>query len=129
MDEFGGGLRRLDILEVPAMKSRVIVACGIAALVGAAVPAFAASDTGSVIKAGTPEAQRAISRLEQARYVDRMNARSYTSEDNEAGMYYQHKTQQIDSILEKLREGGAVSAEDVNRALDNSHAVRYGGAQ
>ncbi len=108
------------------MKPRIIVFCLAAALLAAA-PAFSASDAPSVVKSGTPEAQRAMAQLKEARYADKMNAQSYTSEDNAAGMYYVHKQQQIDEILKRLQKGETVPVDDVKRALDNSHAVRYGG--
>ncbi len=105
-----------------------IVWCGcLCAFLAGAVPVFAASNAGStLIRPRTPEAAQAISRLEQARNIDRMNAQSYTGgADSEAGISYYRKGREVDALLSRLREGHAVSVEDVQRALDNSDAARF----
>lgn len=111
------------------MHKLAVASCYFATLLAAAVPVFAASNGDSaVIRAGTQEAARAISRLEQARDNDRMNSQSYREgADSEAGMFYFRKAQEIDALLNKLRNGQAVSVDAVGRALDNSDVVRYGG--
>jgi hypothetical protein len=109
-------------------KSPVMLFC-IAATLLAALAASAASDVGSSVKAGTPEGARVISRLERARRIDQLDAQGYRGGENrEIGIFYYRKSQEIDSILTKLRQGEAVSTEEVQRAFDNSGAARLGGS-
>lgn len=107
------------------MKLRNVVFCVAALFVATA--AFAGSGTDSSIKAGTPEAARTISRLQQARHLDQMNSQSYTGgENSEVGMFYARKAHEIDALLTRMRAGKTVSGDDVTHALDNSGAVRLG---
>jgi hypothetical protein len=111
------------------MNKRVIVPFCLATVFAAALPALAASNSDSTTRAGTPEVARVMSRLEQARKIDLMNSRSYTGgENSDAGVFYYRKAQEIDSLMNRLQEGQAVPASEVRSALDNSHAVRYGGS-
>jgi hypothetical protein len=108
------------------MKLRTVTFCCLAFLL-APIAAFAVSNGDLMVKPGTPGAARVISRLEQARHVDRMNSRSYTGgQDSAVGIFYSNKSKEIDSILVRLHEGKTVSAEAVGRALDNSGVARYG---
>jgi hypothetical protein len=110
------------------MKSRLVMFCCAAAMLAAALPAFGSSNTDVVIRAGTPEGARVLSCLEQARYVDVMNAQSNTAGySSDARIYYYHKAQEIDSLLKRLDEGKSVRLTEVKMALDNSQAWRYGG--
>lgn len=111
------------------MNRHAVVSCCFAAVFAGAVPVFAASNGDSaVVRPATPEAARAISRLEQARHNDRMNSQSYRDgADSDAGVFYYRRGKEIDALLNKLHEGQAVSVDAVRRALDNSHVVRYGG--
>jgi hypothetical protein len=107
-------------------KSSMVAFC-IVAVLFAAVPVWAAFNGGSMVKAGTPEAAKVMSGLEQARQTDRMNAQSYMGGDNrDAGLYYYRKSEEADALLKRLRQGETVSLDDVQRALNNHNAVRYG---
>jgi len=95
----------------------------------AALPARAALNSDSFIRAGTPEAARVISRLERARRIDQMDAQGYMGAANrDAGIFYYQKSQEIDALLKRFRQGEAVSMDDVLSALNNADAVRYGGS-
>jgi hypothetical protein len=107
-------------------KSSTVAFC-IVAVFFAALPAWAAFNEDSMVKAGTPEAAKVISGLEQARQTDRLNAQSYMGGDNrDAGLYYYRKSQETDALLKRLRQGETVSLDDVQRALNNHNATRYG---
>ncbi len=110
------------------MKSAITLCC-VAVLIAARSTAFAGSGADHLIKPGTPEAAQVTARLEQARHLDRMNARSYTGgDDSEVGIFYSHKAREVEAVLNKLHAGKTVSAEEVKNALDNSKAVRLGGS-
>ncbi len=107
----------------------ILMTCCLATVLASAVLVFAASNADStIVRPQTPQAAHVISQLEHARYIDRMNSRSYAGgDDSEAGIFYYRKGQEVDALLNTLREGHAVSVEAVQSALDNSNAVRYGG--
>jgi len=69
-----------------------------------------------------------VTRLERARYLDQMNSKAYTAEDSEAGAFYARRADEIDALLKRLHQGEAVPLNEIRSALDNSHAVRYGGS-
>ena len=109
------------------MEKSSIVAFCIVAVLFVAMPAWAAFNEDSMVKAGTPEAAKVLSGLEQARQTDRMNAQSYMGGTNrDAGLYYYRMSREADALLKRLRQGETVSLDDVQRALNNRHAVRYG---
>jgi hypothetical protein len=108
-------------------KSLVMLVC-VAAILVATLPAYAGSSSDPSIKADTPEGAKAISRLERGRRIDQLNAQGYMGgDDRDIGMFYYHKAQEIDDILKRLRQGEAVSLDDIQKALDNSGATRLGG--
>jgi hypothetical protein len=117
-------------MEVAKMSLRMLGLVYLLAFLAAAAPLSAASNAEStLIVPQTPQAAQIISRLEQARHLDRMNAQSYTGGvDSEARRFYYGKAQEVDALLNRLHEGHAVSARDVQRALDNSGAARFAGS-
>jgi hypothetical protein len=107
-------------------KSLVMLVCVVAILL-ARLPAYAGSSSDSSVRAGTPEGAKVISRLERGQRIDQLNAQGYTGGDyRNIGLFYHHKAQEIDDILKKLRQGEAVLLDDVQKALDNSGANRFG---
>ena len=50
------------------------------------------------------------------------------SVNRDAGIFYDQKSQEIDVLLKRFRQGEAVSMDDVLSALNNADAVRYGGS-
>jgi hypothetical protein len=109
------------------MRKSLVMLVGVAASLLVALPACAGSNSDSSVKAGTPEGAEVISRLERGRRVDQLNAQGYMGGDyRNIGLFYHQKAQEIDAILEKLRQGEAVSLDDVQKALDNSGAARFG---
>ncbi len=108
------------------MEKSLIPFC-LLAIFMTALPAQAALHGDSLVRAGTPEAAKVISALEQARHIDRMDAQSYMGSANrDAGLFYYQKHQEIDALLKRLRQGEPVSLDDVQRALNNRNAIRYG---
>jgi hypothetical protein len=108
------------------MEKFLVPFCLLAILL-TALPARAVFNGDSLIRAGTPEAAKVISGLEQARQIDRLNAQSYMGGDNrDAGLYYYRKSQETDALLKRLRQGETVPLDDVRRALNNHNAIRYG---
>ncbi len=111
------------------MRSRTLLTCCVAVcLLVLLAPAigFAGEDS-SMIQPGTPEAAKVTAKLKHAEHRDRGNAQAYTSgADSDRGMFYQRKADEIKALLDKLQQGQAISKEEVHRALDNKHAVRYG---
>jgi hypothetical protein len=105
----------------------VMLVC-VSVIILATLPLYAGSSSDSSVRANTPEGAKVISRLEHGRRIDQLNAQGYMGGDyRNIGMFYYHKAQEIDDILKKLRQGEAVSLDDVQKALDNSGAVRFGG--
>jgi hypothetical protein len=110
------------------MRSFLVIPASLAALVFAALPVVAAFNDDTVVRAGTPEAATMISRLQQARQVDRMDARGFMGGVNrDAGLFYYRKSQEVEALLKRLRQGEPVPISDIQRALDNRDVVRYGG--
>ena len=97
-------------------------------LLAMAAPTSFAGEDSNMIQPGTPQAAKVTASLKQAEHLDRMNARSYTSgADSDRGIFLEKKADEIKPLLAKLNHGKAISEEDVNHALDNKHAYRYGG--
>jgi hypothetical protein len=118
---------------------RLFASCCAIAILAAAHPVFADSNPGTVvtgsreaasfatIKPRTPEASRVMAQLKRAQYIDKMNSQVYTSGySSEAGVYYARKAQAIGSLLERMHANEPVSRAEVEHALDNSEAWRYG---
>jgi hypothetical protein len=111
------------------MNTRLAICLLLSVMLAAPLVATAGSDDAStVVKPGTPQAGQVMTRLEQARHFDQMNSKAYTAEDSEAGVFYARKSQEIDSLLKRLQQGEVVPLDEVQSALDNSHAGRYGGS-
>jgi len=111
------------------MQKQLVTLLCLAAILFTALPARTASNGDSPVRAGTPEAAGVISRLEQARRNDQMDAQGYMGAANrDAGLFYYRKSREVDAILKRLRQGETVSMDDVQSALNNTDAVRYGGS-
>jgi hypothetical protein len=117
------------MLRSHLMKTGCLIIVCTASMVLASLRANAAFNDDHLVRAGTPEATQVMSRLAQARHVDRMNAQGYMGAANrDAGLFYYKKTVEIDELLKQLRRGEAVPMSDVQSALNNSDAARYGGS-
>jgi hypothetical protein len=85
------------------MEKWLVMSFCLAAILCTALPAQSAFNGDSFVRAGIPEAARLISRLEQARHIDRMNEQGYMGGVNrDAGMLYYQKSQEVDALLKRL---------------------------
>lgn len=92
-----------------------------------AATSYAGDDSG-MIKPGTPQATQATTELDAAAKMDRLNAHSYYGgEDGEAAIFYFGKAKEAESLASQLRGNHSVLSSDIQRALDNSKAIRYTG--
>ncbi|GEM_PF-3240431 len=93
-------------------------------------PAYASGGTEqpnlpATIQPGTPQAARVLKLLDHAARHDREDSHAFTAEDSEAGIYYYQKAKEAKALADQLRGGRAVHSQDVERALDNSGAIRF----
>jgi hypothetical protein len=96
------------------------------AIAMAGAPTFA-QEMGT-IKPGTDAAAAAISQLDHAAKLDRLNAQGYDhSVLVAAGMYYSHKADEAEALANDLRHNRPIDVDDFRAALDTSDAIQYTG--
>ena len=79
----------------------------------------------SIVRAGSPEAAQFLQKLREAKYADRANSNSYSSDDPSLGRYYARKAEEVSAVIKRLEGGQSVPREEIQSALDNSKAGFY----
>ena len=109
-----------------ARRNVLVIVGAILAVALAGAPTFA-QEMGT-IEPGTDEAALAISRLDHAAKMDRLNSQGYDhSILVTAGIYYSRKADEAEALSNALRHNRPIGIDDFRHALDTSDAIRYTG--
>ena len=78
-----------------------------------------------MITPGTPEAAQALQQLRTARSTDVGNSKSFSDSDNSLDHYYARKAREVDSLIQRLKQGQPISMTEMSQALNTNRAENY----
>ena len=78
-----------------------------------------------MITPGTPEAAQALQQLRAARSIDLGNSKSFSDSDNSLDHYYARKAKEVDSLIQRLKQGQPISRTEMSQALNTDRAETY----